>query len=323
MLMEEFYRTTTLKNLPVHDVFNRTCIFEPVGKSNQAMTRTTEYVDTVYKVVIDGFHLNCSVDYPLFAMLVAQFVNNKIDDLDSPQVATIPLNKIIESIGVSGIGTRDADFKKIYDSLARLENTKISYTNQKSKLIFEGVLIKNSKLDFKNKSLTVTFTRLILDLYDQKSLKKSEVSFMNIQELTGIKTESAKALYRFIVTQNKDYIDFTFKRLSMVLGYHYRAVAGKKKAKQEEKTLPLKDSKKREYLKAALNKLITHEVVSEFHYFEELQRYRILQKVFYPNFPKGKDILALESNIERIKQVKVKENKLDQEESFPFDLHKN
>lgn len=67
--------------------------------------------------------------------------------------------------------------------------------------------------------------------------------------------------------------------------------------------------KKREYLKSALNILLNHEVISAFHYFDDLQHYRVLQTEYYPNLSKGIDILALESNIERIKLIKAKEKK--------------
>lgn len=321
--MEMLYKTTTLKNLPMHNVFNRTCIFEPVVKNNQSLFRKREYSDTVYKVLIEGCYLNCSVDYPLFAILIAQYINNVVDEVDNPIIATIPLSKIVDSIGVSGTGNRDANFKKIYDSLARLENTKISYTNQISKKVVEGTLINSSDLDFKNKSLTVNFTRLIFDLYDLKSIKESEVNYMNIQQLTEIDTEGGKALYKFLVTQSKGYIDFTFKRLSMVLGYHYRMVAGKRKAKPEEKKIPLKDSKKREYIIEALNTLKRNGIISDFHYYEKLGHYRMLQTEYYPDIAQDIDIHKLKSNINQIKQIKFKKSKSAQDDDFPFDPKNN
>lgn len=307
----------------MHNVFNRTCIFEPVVKNNQSLLRKRKYSDTVYKVLIEGCYLNCSVDYPLFAILIAQYINNVIDEVDDPIITTIPLSMIVDSIGVSGTGNRDANFKKIYDSLARLENTKISYTNQISKKVVAGALINSSDLDFKNKSLTVNFTRLIFDLYDLESIKESEVKYMNIQQLTEIDTESGKALYKFLVTQSKEYIDFTFKRLSMVLGYHYRTVAGKRKAKPEEKKIPLKDSKKREYIKEALNTLKRNGIISDFHYYEELGHYRMLQTEYYPNIVQGIDIHKLKSNIKQIKQIKLKKSKSAQDDDFPFDPKNN
>ena len=133
--MTIFYKTKTLNNLPIHNVFNRTCIFEPVGNEYLAAKdgRDIVYSDTIYRVAIKGYYLNFSVDYPLFAILVAEYINNRIDKVELPHIVTIPLSKIINSIGVAGKGTREYEFKKINDGLNRLENTHLYITKEKTK----------------------------------------------------------------------------------------------------------------------------------------------------------------------------------------------
>ena len=317
--MTIFYKTKTLNNLPVHNVFNRTCIFEPVGNEYLAAKdgRDIVYSDTVYKVSIKGYYLNFSVDYPLFAILVAEYINNRIDGIELPHIVTIPLSKIIDSIGVAGKGTRDYEFKKIHDGLHRLKNTYLDITNQKSKENFIGNIIEEKNLDFPNKTLTVSFGDLIIDLYDNDKHTKSDIAFKDIEKLISLKKEGNIGLYRFIETQSKGYIDFTLERLSKVLGYHYRLVKGSKDS--TSKTQKLKDSRKRDYIKLILERLKNIGVITDYRHDKKKDWFRILQTKFYPNVVVGKDILDLPSNITSIKFDKSTQKKLEQYEDFDFE----
>lgn len=313
--MTIFYKTKNLINLPVHNVFNRTCIFEPVGNKYLGANdgRSTVYSDTLFKVSIKGYYLNCSVDYPLFVILVAEYINNIIDDIDLPHIVTIPLSKIVNSIGVAGKGTRDTEFKKIYESLHRLNNTHVDITTQTSKEDIIGNLIEDKNLDFPNKTLTVIFGSLIIDLYNNKNHVASEIKFMDIEKVISLKNEGNIGLYRYLETQSESYIDFTLERLSKVLGYHYRVVNGSKDLTTN--STRLKDSKKRSYIKLILQRLQKLNIITDFHHDEKTDWFRILQTKFYPNVVVGKDIHAFKSNIKQIKYDKSKQ-KLDDDFDF-------
>jgi hypothetical protein len=135
------------------------------------------------------------------------------------------------------------NFNPIESSIERLHGANMRLVTKKVKVKEWSSLINNPKMVFGEFGyIEVEIGNVLKKLYkDIFSIQHLESSFIDINQIISAPTEKSKALMKFFMSQSKNYIDYKFNLLSKVLGYDKR---------------DLKDHKKREYIKKALNELV-------------------------------------------------------------------
>lgn len=258
-------KINAIKTVAMHNVFNRTSVFEPIQDSKQKIDveRNYTYKDTQYKLSILGPYLNHTVDYPLLALIIHLWKNNLRCYVINPGAVVLSLDVIKETIGVAGKGTRRAEYKKIELSLNRLSRLQLGMKNDlpiKEVEVCGSLIENNYVINFEEKVIKVEIGIFLEFLYKPNR----DITYMNIERMISINNECSKALYKFLSSQSSSFIDFKYDKLCKVLGLSERNI---------------NDSKRREYLVKALRFLENIKVLWCFRV--NGSTYRVIQSKHY------------------------------------------
>ncbi|RZG16725.1 hypothetical protein EXT47_05200 [Pseudoalteromonas sp. CO342X] len=259
------FKSSSMRSVAIHNLFNRTSIFEPVQDRILNNNRSYTFKDSLFEVQIFGNYLNHSTDYPLFAMLIRHWRNAKANNED-PQLLNLPLKEVKDLLLQANKGTRAVDFKKIKASLQRLDTNRVSYrlnSKAQNKVFETGYFFEESPvLDFESKEIRFSISEFIEELY----MPNSNISYLNIEELCNIEREANKALYKYLSTHGTVMIDFKLEKLSCVLGLKYRGYS---------------EARCREYIVKSLKELQVLGIVRAYKWRKESNDYRILQSKYF------------------------------------------
>ena len=260
-LKEKVYKSRSMRSVAIHNLFNRTCIFESIQDKEINNSRDFIFKDSIYQVYFSGKYLNHSTDFPLFGLIISQWRNNLSDGIDSSNFVTISLLDVSNLIKIAGNANRESEFKKIKASLARLNSQKIKFRyNKKVKADFiEGRFFENEpKFDFKNKIITMTLTPFLSELY----LTNSDITYINFEKLKTMKKEPYMAFFKYLSTHAPGHIDFKLEKLSRILGLLRRG---------------MDESRCREYIVDKLKALVKLKFIWCYKWNPKTKVYRIIQ----------------------------------------------
>lgn len=220
-------------------------MFEPAQKKH--FNKITEqsnsllFEDRNYKLSMYGNKLNHTYDYPLLALIIKHWLNSRVNNIETKTVK-VTLSEIYDVFKFT-FNKTNKNFNPIESSIERLHGANMRLVTKKVKIKEWSSLINNPKMVFGEFGyIEVEIGNVLKKLYkDIFSIQHLESSFIDINQIISAPTEKSKALMKFFMSQSKNYIDYKFNLLSKVLGYDKR---------------DLKDAKKREYIKKALNELV-------------------------------------------------------------------
>lgn len=233
------------KNIPISKPLNRTSMFEPLQKKyfNKLTEQTNSllFEDRNYKLSMYGNKLNHTYDYPLLALIIKHWLNSRVNNAETKTVK-VTLSEIYDVFKFT-FNKTDKNYIPIESSILRLHGANMRLETKKVKIKEWSSLINNPKMVFGEFGyIEVEIGNVLKKLYkDIFSIKHLESSFIDLNQITSVRSESTRALMKFFMSQSKSFIDFKFDLLCKILRYDQR---------------DLKDHKKREYIKKALNELV-------------------------------------------------------------------
>lgn len=255
-----------MRSVGIHNIFNRTSIFEPI--QDKVLNRKRNYVfkDSMFEVHIKGKYLNHTIDYPLFSLIIRHWRNNQADDEAIPENVIIPFSEIEALFQISGKGKKKSGFIKIENSLGRLYSNefKFKYVNKKKNNVFSELKLFSVKpnFDFEDKHIELNISPLLVELY----ALNINIKYMNIEALCNIKGERNKAFFKYISTHKGVYMDHKLEKLSRILGLLERNYD---------------EARCREYIEKSLKELVKYNFVRCYKWDKEKKYYRILQSKYY------------------------------------------
>ncbi len=116
-MKQTIYKSASMRSVAIHNLFNRTCIFKSIQDKDLNKERDYVFKDSRYEVHLSGKYLNHCTDYPLFGLIIAQWRNNLAGKVEKPEHVTVSLDAISNLIKIADNANREAQFRKIKDSL--------------------------------------------------------------------------------------------------------------------------------------------------------------------------------------------------------------
>lgn len=235
------------KNIPISKPLNRTSMFEPIQARHRNNTidqsNSLLFKDKNFKLSMYGNKLNHTYDYPLLALIIKHWLNSRVKEVETQKVK-VTLSEIYNVLNLTFDKTKDKNYIPIESSILRLHGANMRLETKKIKIKEWSSLINNPKMLFGEFGyIEVEIGNVLNKLYkDIFSIQHLESSFIDLNQITSVRSESTRALMKFFMSQSKSFIDFKFDLLCKVLGYDKRDI---------------KERKKREYIKDSLKELVS------------------------------------------------------------------
>ncbi len=288
------------KNIPISKPLNRTSMFEPIQARHRNNTidqsNSLLFKDKNFKLSMYGNKLNHTYDYPLLALIIKHWLNSRVKEVETQKVK-VTLSEIYNILNLTFDKTKDKNYIPIESSILRLHGANMRLETKKVKIKEWSSLINNPKMVFGEFGyIEVEIGNVLNKLYkDIFSIQHLESSFIDLNQITSVRSESTRALMKFFMSQSKSFIDFKFGLLCKVLGYDKRDI---------------KERKKREYIKDSLKELVNIGYLTTFETRDAEQltklakweQIRIIPAKLTQDQSKANELLiSLESNFKDIK----------------------
>jgi hypothetical protein len=302
------------KNIPISKSINRTSMFAPIQK--KLFNKTSEqsnsllFKDRNYKLSMYGNQLNHTYDYPLLALIIKHWLNSRIKNEESKTVKVM-MSEIYDVFNFTFDKTKNKNYNPIASSIERLHGANMRLETKEIKLKIKewSSLINNPKVIYGEFGyIEVEIGNILKKLYKTiLNIQDLNSSLIDINQITSAPSETSKALMKFFMTQSKNYIDFKIDLLSKTLNYDNRQ---------------LKENRKREHIKKALNELVDIGFLTTFktNTVEKWDEIRIIPSTLTKNKNEANELLkSLESNYKKIKNHhRLKKLEREYDEIIPF-----
>lgn len=259
------------KNIPMHNLFNRTpCFLTPHENNNRNVIDESFAVEfkgkqykkvEQYKLKLFGNQLNHKTDYPLLALIIKNLVNERQTEPEAISVR-LDLKDVDELLNLNFSGKRKSNYDPIVYSLERLLNVKIQLIETVNENIEYLPLISGYEFHYGNgktqpKFFQIQISELLNHLYyNMWNVTYLDFSYIDVEAIVNINTENAKALIKYFMCQNYDFIDFKFDALVTLLGFKYKRLA--------EGKFEVDEADARSKIKEALNLLIENKFLTQY-----------------------------------------------------------
>jgi len=310
------------KNIPMHNLFNRTpCFLTPHENNNRKVIdesfavefKNKQYKnDKPYKLKLYGSQLNHKTDYPLLALIIKNLVNKRQTEHEATSVK-LDLKDIDELFNFNFSGKRKSNYDPIVFSLERLLNVKIQLIEKVNENIEYLPLIAGHEFHYgKGKKQSKFFQIEISELLNHLYIKMWNVTFfdfsyIDVEAIVNINTENAKALIKYFMCQNYDFIDFKFDTLVTLLGFKYKNM--------DEGLLEVDENEARSKIKDALKLLIEKKFLTQYKCNEtrSWDRVRIIPQTLCDNVDISERVIdLLPSNFDKFKNKPVIDEKKEE-----------
>jgi hypothetical protein len=306
------------KNIPISKSINRTSMFAPIQK--KLFNKTSEqsnsllFKDRNYTLSMYGNQLNHTYDYPLLALIIKHWLNSRIKNEESKTVKVM-MSEIYDVFNFTFDKTKNKNYNPIASSIERLHGANMRLENKQIKIKEWSSLINNPKMSYGEFGyIEVEIGNILKKLYKTIiNIQDLNSSLIDINQITSTRSETSKALMKFFMSQSKSYVDFKVDLLSKILGYDNRQLTA---------------AKKREYIKKALNELVSTGFLITFETrdadqlikLEQWIQVRIIPSTLTKNKNEANELLkSLESNYKKIKNHhRLKKLEREYDEIIPF-----
>jgi len=307
------------KNIPMHNLFNRTpCFLTPHENNNRKVIdesfavefKSKQYKkDNSYKLKLYGNQLNHQTDYPLLALIIKNLVNERQTEPEATSVK-LDLKDIKELLNLNFSGERKSNYDPIVFSLKRLSKVKIQLIENVNENIEYLPLIAGYEFHYGNgknqpKFFQIQISELLNHLYyNMWNVSLLDFSYIDVEAIVNTDSENAKALIKYFMCQNYDFIDFKFDTLVTLLGFKYKRLA--------EGKFEVDEAYARSKIKDALKILIENEFLTQYKCDKtrSWNQVRIIPKTLCDNVDISEQVIdLLPSNFDKFKSKPVIDEK--------------
>lgn len=259
------------KNIPMHNLFNRTpCFLTPHENNNRNVIDESFAVEfkgkqykkvEPYKLKLYGNLLNHKTDYPLLALIIKNLVNERQTEPEATSIK-LDLKDVDELFKFNFSGKRKSNYDPIVFSLERLSKVNIQLIETVNENIEYLPLIAGYKFHYGNgktqpKFFQIQISELLNHLYyNIWNVSLFDFSYIDVEAIVNINTENAKALIKYFMCHNYDFIDFKFDTLVTLLGFKYKRLA--------EGIFEVDEVEARSKIKDALNLLVKKKFLTQY-----------------------------------------------------------
>ena len=299
------------KNIPMHNLFNRTpCFLTPHENNNRNVIDESFAVEfkgkqykkvEPYKLKLYGNLLNHKTDYPLLALIIKNLVNERQTEPEAISVR-LDLKDVDELLNLNFSGKRKSNYDPIVSSLKRLSKVKIQLIETVNENIEYLPLIAGYEFHYGNgkkqpKFFQIQISELLNHLYyNMWNVTFLDFSYIDVEAIVNINTENAKALIKYFMCQNYDFIDFKFDTLVTLLGFKYKNMA--------DGQLEVDEVEARSKIKDALNLLVKKKFLTQYKCDKtrSWNQVRIIPKTLCDNVDISEQVIdLLPSNFDKFK----------------------
>jgi len=225
--MSKIGRIASNERIPMNLFFNRTPFFATVElqELNKKIKKDQpiQYKSRLYTFETYGSRLSHSIDYPLLALIIKYWINNRKrtgKEQDKIRIHLSDINEVIKVVCSNGKKAETQD--KIKSSLLRLCSAIVCFSSPNKVLNEMTPVLSSANLDYKNKWVDVEVSQFLITLYDLSGIDIGDYYYMNIEKIVAAPSENAKALMKYFMKQRDDYIDFKLTKLEEILGYQFK-----------------------------------------------------------------------------------------------------
>lgn len=312
------------KTIPMHNLFNRTPCFLTPHENNILRVidknSAVEFKNRAYTFKLYGSQLNHKTDYPLLALIIKNLVNKRQTEHKATSVR-LDLSEIDELFNYDYAEKRKDNYSPIVSSLKRLSEVNIQLTIPDCECIQFLPLINSYEFHYgfgakQPKYFQIQISELLNRLYEGIwNVYYFDFTYIDVETIVNINTENAKALIKYFMSQDYDYIDFKLDTLITLLGFQYK---NNETGEGEVDVVAA-----RGFIKKALNILMDKRYLTfyKFNKVRSWDRVRIMPKTLCDNIDISKKVIdLLPSNFNKFKSKPVvNEDKEDLKRSARLD----
>ncbi|WP_143047965.1 hypothetical protein [Thalassotalea agarivorans] len=217
--------------IPIINIFNRLPLFIPLEKKevNQKISsgESVVYENDSYRIEVQESRLSHRFDYPLLAIIIRFWLNERLKEnsnIDKVVIELEEIDKLFEEY-LKHKPKNEERYQVIKDSLKRLISCSVVLQSKikGKKMTKFSPILADAEFYYKNKSnpkrIIVKIGETLQLFYeDLPYLKHLDSTFIDISRLTSKKlSENAKALMKFLTKQQ--FVQFYLSQLLQIINY--------------------------------------------------------------------------------------------------------